>query len=80
MYLNTDTTLKVHAKQNSNECFSKLKPKSRNVADRKALAIWLSAGYLERSAWWNNPQICSELSQTTHGLHQSWRRTFETFD
>jgi len=50
MYLSTDTTLKVHAKQNSNECFSKLKPKSRNVADRKALAIWLSAGYLERSA------------------------------
>jgi len=53
------------------------KPKPQNVSDQKAAAC---AGYLLRSAWWNNPQSCSEISQTTHGGHQICRRTFCTFD
>jgi len=28
-----------------------------------------AAGYLEWFIWWNNPWICSELSQATYGTH-----------
>jgi len=48
--------------------FRELKPK-RNRND--------AADYLERSAWWNNSQICSELLQITHDMRQNSRRTFE---
>jgi len=45
--------------------FSKLKPKPQNVADPKNGY----ACFTDRSAWWNNPQICSELSQTTLDMY-----------
>jgi len=51
---------------------------TQNLADPKVAVH--CAVYLERSVWWNNPQIRSEFSQTTHIVHQSWRPTFWTFD
>jgi len=50
----------------------KFKPKPSNVAVPKTA--------VKRFVWWNNPQICSELSQTTYCVHQSGRRTFWTLD
>jgi len=52
-----------------------LKPKPQNLAGPKA-----AVQDNKKFAWWNKPQICSKLSQRTHGVHQSWRRTFWTFD
>jgi len=57
--------------------FSKLKPQPQYVSKSRC------AGYLERSAWWNSQQICSELlltTRTSRAMHQSWRETFWTFD
>jgi len=56
------------------ESFSKLKPNQQSLADLRTVVYRLS------ETIWNNRQTCSELSQTTCSVHQSWRWTFWKFN